>query len=304
MTRFGTIRLASMGCAAWLLACAAEPPLVPLGPAETAEHTAVQIAACLPFADVASTFQNLETSLVLGDEITLAQVPVGEDELACLRAAGASCARILACLGISRLERVASCTPDAFRCDGDIITRCVELSPGSGSAGFSIVQDCGVVGYTCVELPDGGILAGCVEAPCGARYFECESDRVFRNCSGGALSRGRCREGTTCQAGACVGAGPPCTENRCEGDVLVSCDPTTGREDLRIDCPALGLRCETYPTLNDAGCSRIDGATCTSLPSCRDGTLTYCRPDGTEHTYDCTAHGFAGCEGSRCVGAP
>lgn len=304
MTPSRTITLASMGCAAWLGACAAESPLVPLSPAETAEQTAIQIAACLPFANVASTFQHVETSLVLGDVISLAQVPVGEDELACLRAAGASCERVLACLGISRLEPVAACTPDGFQCDGDVITRCVELSPGSGSAGVSIVQDCGAFGYTCVTLPDGGILAGCVEAACGARYFECESDRVFRNCAGGALYRGRCREGTRCESGACVGAGPACTENRCDGDVLVSCDPTTGREDVRIDCPALGLRCEAFPTLNDAACSPIEGRTCTMPPSCRDGALTYCRPDGTEHTYDCAAHGFAGCEGSRCIGAP
>lgn len=267
--------------------------------ATVAERTGWVLAACLPGSGW-SNIEYLEQELHLRGALQFALgTELDDARLACIRDAGGDCEAVRGCLGVS-YRRVADCSAPPT-CDGDRARVCSMLAVGVAE---ETTLDCAAYGMICAEAPDRGIGPGCVVEACGAQYFACESETRFNSCSGAGRYVGTCLPGTRCDeaAGTCVGAGATCDHNRCEGEVFVECDSITYREGIRIDCAALGRRCITYASLNDAGCGPVFEECATGVPSsCEGDAVRYCGDDGLWQTFDCLAAGFTGCTSGECV---
>ena len=217
------------------------------------------------------------------------ETDVSPSVLTCLGNAGGDCDRALACVGASVLA-APTCAERQATCEGDTAVIC--LPPDGATPSYSLRADCAFHGETCVD-------GSCEGVPCtgGAR---CEGNTLVQ-CSV-RERRVDCPSDTRCDAaaGTCVPAGPPCTDNVCDGDVIVRC--YEGRSQ-RIDCASIGQACvaadgfvQCAPTGTECDDSFVT--------SCVSGILEYCGANNTIETFDCAANGFSGCaaDPTRCVG--
>jgi hypothetical protein len=160
-------------------------------------------------------------------------------ELACAidAPAGATCETMQRCSG--ELSPAA----DKPTCDGDVLR--ARDSSGRGHA-----VSCAALGERCFQT---SLDAMCGSGPCGPdETYRCEQDTVSA-CVSGVRVQHACGLGFTCGRTRgnkiidCIGAaGASCTQERCEGQVAVSCvtDAFGGATERRVDCAELGLQCQ------------------------------------------------------------
>lgn len=220
------------------------------------------------------------------------------EQISCLAAAGADCARARACLGYA----IEPCAPDGVHCNGD---RLVDCSGGTG-----LVLNCrGGLWFppdaTCV-VPGGpsGADATCGLAACTAGTPDrCDGTRIV-DCHNGVLRAADCAQiGGTCiidgSRATCTSVGAACTSSRCDGTTLTRCE---GGHEFVYQCAKMfdGGTCFPYGR---------EGASCDFGPSCGDseatcaGNVTQLCVLGAHTSIDCVAAGYARCELGSCVPA-
>lgn len=244
----------------------------------------------------------LEQELLIGGPEYSFGGPLMTDAMIdCVIDAHGDCARARACIGLS-VEVVPGCTDFVRRCDGTTVFGCVDPTGTTREPPMILRSDCSARGLTCVETTGGG--ADCGTGACTELDLTvtCEG-RELTSCFEGVERTGTCRRGELCDAElqTCVGTGPACTVDACDGDVFLPCG-TGGRVSTPIDCAALGQRCVLFSG-GAAACVPPAGSECElgAFADCEDGAIRYCAPDGRWRTFDCVEHGYAGCSGSRCV---
>ena len=183
-------------------------------------------------------------------------------ELACGRGAS-TCEEFLACSGVDPMTPcdVATVIPS---CDGATLTSC-------DVSGFARRVDCAADddgNTTCLEDEIG--RPQCATGACvGEGALRCEAD-VIVFCGNGVQRRSedctlasqRCAVTPEGDRAACVDRVEACTEDRCEGDVLLTCAEDLGVDE--IQCPA---------RLGGGRCALVDGAArcVTDAAECTDG---------------------------------
>jgi hypothetical protein len=186
---------------------------------------------------------------------------------------------------------------------------CTTGQPCNGASTFPLASCQGnYLGYCHATTSDGGVS--------DAGYLEVElscADLGGSTC--GEFLYARSTPPT--EVAGCIGPGPACTADRCDGSTLVSC---VGGHEARLDCAPSGLACVTRKD------SALDGPTfifCAAgtecktsafcglgtecgydyADSCKGNILTYCDA-GKIATLDCVKAGWTGCisdkQGTRC----
>lgn len=165
------------------------------------------------------------------------------------------------------------------RCDGDVLTYCGAPTRLRTSTGHWLKFDCSSVGLHCLH---DGMVASCGERECTSEVPQpvaCEGS-VTVTCEGQLGSPGFLEPMLDCAlVGACCDqSGDPCAH-----------------------CAARGLAC----TGNSVGSGCGLGHDCNpSQPPTCDGTILNVCELGVRKSYDCRAHGFAGCAYDTCVPPP
>ncbi len=283
-----------------LTACGANGPM----PAATDDTLWVALDACVP--TVAGTvIVPLSGLAVLTAETRPDVFGLQSTEMACVRAAGADCVAVRACLGITIAED-ATCTTGAAACEGSVAVTC---APGVAGTPIRIRTDCAHDGRLCV--------AGACSAPSCTSAAHCDGDVLVTTCPEGER-REECPPGTACTGtpAACVATGPACSGDVCEGETLVSCSRDDGHVRAMFACDAYGARCVVESGAGACGATATEcmpGGFSPTPPECEGALLRYCGLDGRFRTFACVAHGFEGCisgsasalrsAGARC-GAP
>jgi hypothetical protein len=104
----------------------------------------------------------------------------------------------------------------------------------------------------------------------------------------------------------CIGPGPSCDHDGCDGSTLVLCQ---GGHEARYDCTTLGLGCfsDMNPDSDDSKTSFCGLGTECGIDygdACKGSVLTYCNA-GTIATLDCKAAGYGQCltdaSGTHCA---
>jgi hypothetical protein len=174
---------------------------------------------------------------------------------------------------------------------------------GCTADGDTFAIDCAAAGESCGPYPDSlATLDGCI-TPCS---HACDGSDA-EDCIGNAAIRVDCTliGAAGCSAGSCVPAPPVACDaalmgsDRCEGDVLVSCDGS-GHE-VRQDCgtQATRRRCFAGDMTNAAQCD-VTGTQCFPGDSCSGTDAVFCQ-DGFIARVSCTALGFHGCSAGACT---
>jgi hypothetical protein len=217
------------------------------------------------------------------------------DALLCVQRAGADCAEVGRCMGETKVPN-PSCTQ---HCEGSVTIDC------NGGAGSELVEsrlDCAVWGETCVMSTQG--KAECATRACTESSTTCDGNVVVE-CYDGVETREECKAGTTCDTNGvstfdspCKPTGPACTADRCDGNVAVDCN--NGVEGARRNCSLVaGHQCLLEQDLSElyAHCDLLQSVIdqCQNVePTCTNGVISDCFVSGPR-TYDCKAHGWAGC---------
>lgn len=216
----------------------------------------------------------------------------------CVIDAGSDCVGVRACYGLRSDATSGPCMGAPPLCDGDTLVLCVPAADPSPTQ-IGLV-DCAHEGLSCLEADVGGApTARCASARCDGRLPPRCDGTASIACDGFFETREEAPTGMTCtQSGGFVhfvGDGEPCTTNECVGTVFTDCDLETHRTRSRIDCSVLGQSCSEASFIHcfqeDPQCSSGSFPSCTS-----SSVVSYCGTDGLPRTYDCVAHGFAGCE--------
>jgi len=177
---------------------------------------------------------------------------------------GAVRARLSACLGYTMSQAVAFGSPiDAYGHD-DASIACIARSPDCPA----VLACAGVGGPACdgAGRCDGDVAVSCVRLPNG-RGVEMRDDCAARtdgNSQCAVVDDGGKGIFAACHAG-------PCTNDRCEGDVLVSC---FGPVEIRSSCLSLGQICSsdgTGPLCTFAAACAIDHCDGTTAVLCGAG---------------------------------
>jgi hypothetical protein len=237
-----------------------------------------------------------------------------QDSLAsCALSAGGrgDCDAVRACVGLT-VQTDPSCTSSTTQttssCSGSTITEC---SNNPGEVPHIDRGDCAAFGEMCVTTTSGGVTsAQCVYGPCSWEgTSRCNGTSEARWCHSGYIDEvDTCGAGTTCHEYLVSGtmeahciSDTPCTSSICDGDVLRQCDTVGGVTapqhfyGASQDCALAGERCVLTPA--GATC-QANGTQCDPtmfMTACDNASIRYCGTDGEIHTYDCQAHGFAGC---------
>lgn len=177
--------------------------------------------------------------------------------------------------------------------NGPRVCRGINLTACSPDLGLT--QACGLFGAACLERPSG--LLGCGQFLCGDDSQSCEGSFVIRCISGFGTELDCSSTNRRCAVidgfAQCVGPGPACSKNRCDGATLVQCDHGFER---RVRCA---------DSRGPSSCREGDaGAACTldSTPECEPSTwrdscdgpnLIVC--DGLTQRIDCRQFGFSSC---------
>jgi hypothetical protein len=222
--------------------------------------------------------------------------------VACLDAAS-DCSAVHACeTGGTSLD-CSGVLVSGGTCEGQRLVKCVLDHAQS--------QDCSLAGF--FEDPGGSCYVGldgtgrCGFGACspqGPQPSQCE-DRVMSSCTDGVLDRFTCPVGSTCGIGSsgsptCIGDGPPCTTDRCDGDTAVEC---VGGHEFRFACDQTGIlsSCGTDPSAGQIVCVPSGKLRCdpkTFDDFCDGTSIHYC--DGEIRTIDCVALGFRVCSAGLC----
>jgi hypothetical protein len=257
---------------------------------------------------------NLMTQCV-ADQLASTMTPAwGNGEgliwLECVLAGGHSCESARACTNNGNAD--TSCDEDTpgtdFACQGDIELWC--------SGGEQFVVDCLNLRASCLS-GFGCALGVCTQIDSKNDYCQgdvigyCTTDDAkFDAGPGYFIPQSPCSNygGSSCSNSAgCVGPGPACTDDRCDGDTLVSC--LAGHE-ARLDCTDYGLDCLSDKD-PDTDLDQTTAAFCglgtecgyDYADSCKGSVLTYCNA-GKIATLDCAAAGWSTClsdgNGTRC----
>ncbi len=206
-------------------------------------------------------------------------------DVPCVADAGANCAAVYACENGGAPDQPCDAGQS---CSGSVQTDCF------GS--HTTKRDCANTGVT--TACSNGV---CSLGACATSGKTCKGNRVVL-CSGTANYEYLCDvyTGAVCtESGSveCIGTGPPCTDDTCNGSQLVRC--FRGAQ-ASFDCRNLGLECKTGVRVHCAL-----GTECTAFnDSCGGTSLTFC-DDGTIATVDCVARGWKSCStdpdgGARC----
>jgi hypothetical protein len=221
--------------------------------------------------------------------------------LDCVLAGGHSCESARACTNNGNPDTSCDEEPQGtdFACEGNVELWCI--------SGEQFAVDCSKLGVSCLS----GL--GCILGPCthsDPKTGDYCQDDIFGYCTsegakfdagpGVFIPQSPCSDygGSSCDNSGCVGPGPTCTDDRCDGTTLVSC--LEGHE-ARLDCTHYGLEClsEKDP---DTDLDKSTGAFCglgtecgyDYADSCKGSTLTYCNA-GKIATLDCAAAGWSTC---------
>ena len=202
----------------------------------------------------------------------------------------ATCANIAECAGVGDGPKGVPV------CDGDLLR--VTRASTSETSGVS----CSAVGEQCFHNEVGSL---CGVGLCSAgETYSCDGDALLA-CQEGVRSRTPCGRGMTCGRSAgskildCVGKGPACAEDRCDGDTLVECARDAFGKGLerRASCADFGLVCATEQAKKGlhAACVPKPGA-CdpdSTPPMCTNGKLQLCVA-GTMESLSCAELGLSG----------
>lgn len=294
-----------------LLGCTASTTQTP---SYDAEQVAVAYTTCMPtWFDLQGGRSFIAFHRVNGSVISaIASQPwvygLTPEGLDCVMDAGSDCDAVRACFGLSVDASGATCpTNPTSTCPSTSRATGCEPSSSRPSAAYDWSIDCAVGGNECRA---SGLVPGQVrcEFPCASTSASCDGTTRVETCNGVTMRRA-CPPGTACVVGAfggveCVGSGPDCTADTCDGDVLVRCDTQVNRQQGSISCSALGQRCTTT-SAGAASCGPTSTGCdpTTRLPDCDGSALRYCGGEGEVHRYDCVAHGFGPCE-PCALGAP
>lgn len=166
----------------------------------------------------------------------------------------------------------------------------------------STAVSCSAFGADCYDGPSlGGI---CGEGVCAVdETYRCDGNALL-TCVHGVRVRVACGRGQTCgrTAGSgildCIGSGPKCTEDRCDGDAAVHCqkDAFGKGTERRVDCKGLGLGCAVSPLggVPVARCAPpAGGCDPAAAPTCEAGKIRFCLA-GAFETVACPDVGLAG----------
>jgi hypothetical protein len=248
---------------------------------------------------------------------------------ACVLAAGTSCDKAAACANGGSSDDSCEASTPSPSCKGSLGQYC------DGQRQWS--YDCSMLGGVCT--PSLGCTSGqsCAAGP--ADYASCQGENVglcsvnaadggteghfvvgvfCGNVGGSSCGKYACQH---CEEGVlepgCVGLGPACTTDRCDGATLVSC---VGGHEARTDCTPSGLECVSrkdskFDFATAEFCAQ--GTECNTsafcglgtecgydyADSCKGNVLTYCDV-GKITTLDCVAAGWKSCVsdklGTRC----
>lgn len=214
--------------------------------------------------------------------------------------ASANCLEVSRCVTSSAelCARWADAGLPPAQCEGNLLVGCSSR----------VVVDCSVVGETCIA-PEGR-TPGCGDFSCSQPIKTCDGN-VASVCDEAGIGREDdcARWGERCLMiegqPRCVGAGPSCTRDRCDGDDLIHCDEGFER---RVPCASMP-RPETCRADQDgvAACRLPSRAACdpsTHQDRCDEAALVFC--DGEEQRLNCLSFGFSACiddddAGARCL---
>lgn len=209
---------------------------------------------------------------------------------ACL-ATATDCSAARTCMFGSAIACLGASAP--VYCAREHAVHCTPLGPSG--------DDCAAAGFLrdadahCMTSTTGNVQ--CAFAACDPKTTAACDGNVSQHCTDGLLERWTCPAGTTCGEGTkpqqlgCVGAGAPCSTDRCDDDgALEAC--LAGRE-FRLDCGALPIpsRCSSTN-----GCRPSPDLSCDPtkfIDACDGSSVVYC--DGDRRSFDCTTIGFTKC---------
>ncbi len=163
-----------------------------------------------------------------------------------------------------------------------------------------LVRNCPYGGESC-RVAAGG--AHCILGPCsadagegsycsgsGTRVLQCEHGRLTSldcaafglQCSNFKSPDGGMAVGCSTGSKECVGTG-----KRCDGKTAIAC--FNGHE-VRVDCAAAGLTCDTNPSSPTVGACVVTSSTCKGDDSakCDGNAIKYCA-QGRPRSYPCSA---------------
>jgi hypothetical protein len=239
------------------------------------------------------------SSLIAGvsDTFTAAGVQISASEVGCIANAGHDCASARKCLNNGNTPM--SCNGGS--CNGTVVNGCSQ-NAGGGGMSATTTFDCSIDGEMCIA--SNGQL-GCGLGTCTGEM--CMGD-VHVQCNNGIMRHQDCSKyNATCASTNigpinlfhCRGKGPGCTQTdstkglRCDGNSAIFC--FDGQE-AKVDCGSVGQSC--FPNVRSSGsfgCGLGSDCDPNNYPdSCTGGVLTFCN-NGKIDTYDCTGHGFSGC---------
>ncbi len=150
------------------------------------------------------------------------------------------------------------------------------VGPGGAQC---IVGPCGDAGDTAQCSASGGKVVQC-EKGTGLRGLDCTAFGL--QCSNYKSADGGMAVGCTSGGATCVGSG-----KRCDGKTAISC--FNGHE-VRVDCGAAGLSCDTNPNSPTVGACVVSSATCKGDDGakCDGNAIKYCA-NGRQRSYPCSA---------------
>jgi hypothetical protein len=225
----------------------------------------------------------------------------GTSFISCVLASNQTCEAIKLCANEGHTFDACS-LPSKVGCLGNIQEGC-DLQNDSGT---TWALDCSSIGATCSV--QGG---GCNYGPCsGAPYPYSCAGTTLRSCDPEGPDAAaylhfndECTTGTTATCGpgpdggaTCIGKGPACTKDRCEGTTWVSCQ---GGHEAPYDCGSVGLLCIDRGTdggVTNPGVYCALAENCQSVPRdvCDGNILHFCNA-GLPASLDCATSGWGHC---------
>ena len=204
------------------------------------------------------------------------------------------CTDVLDCVTLGHGSEYCADHPGTT-CDGDLLVPCPTATPADAAL-FTV--DCAARGMHCEALNGSASCTDGIHCDPKAEMPYCDGNRYYQFCDSTTELRYRfdCARSTiantTCRGSkGCVPSGPPCSANRCDGDILVSC--IVG-EEVPLDCSQRASHCVDVggnPTCVPIATECDYGK---NVDACTDATLTTCL-DGRLQSIDCSAIGLAAC---------
>jgi hypothetical protein len=217
----------------------------------------------------------------------------------CVLASNQSCGAVKLCFNDGRTFDACR-LHDKLACLGNIVEFCDPYD----DSGTTWSVEC-AAGTTC-SVPGGGCNYGLCSGPpyscAGTTVRSC--DPVAPDAASYLHFNDECTTATTATCGpgpdggaTCIGTGPACTEDRCEGTTLVSCQ---GGHEAPYDCASVGLLC--IDAGNDGGETGNTGVYCAlgndcgllPHPSCDGDVLHFCN-EGLLASVNCATSGWGHC---------